>query len=105
MTGSIDIPLNTALAGEPSGITPQHPKRTREDWPVRVRRRQASAYLAEVHGLQEAPATLAKKACLGGGPVFETFGRIPYYRPEALDSYAAERLSAPRRSTSDRGGI
>jgi hypothetical protein len=77
----------------------------REDWPPRVRRRLASAYLEEVHGVQEAPATLAKKACLGGGPIFELFGRVPYYRTEALDSYAESRLSGPRRSTSDRGKV
>jgi hypothetical protein len=80
--------------------TPQHRRRNREDWPPRLRRREASAYLAEVHGLQEAPSTLAKKACLGGGPVFESFGRVPYYRTESLDSYAESRLSGPRRSTS-----
>jgi hypothetical protein len=56
-----------------------------------------------VHGLQEAPATLAKKACAGGGPEFEYFGRIPYYRTESLDRYAESRLSGPRRSTSDLG--
>ena len=83
--------------------TPQHRRRNREDWPPRLRRREASAYLDEVHGLQEAPTTLAKKACLGGGPVFESFGRVPYYRTESLDSYAEARLSGPRRSTSDRG--
>ncbi len=79
--------------------TPQQRRPNREDWPPRLRRREASAYLAEVHGVHEAPATLAKKACLGGGPVFESFGRIPYYRPQSLDSYAESRLSGPRRST------
>ena len=85
--------------------TPQRRRGNREDWPPRLRRREASAYLDEVHGLQEAPTTLAKKACLGGGPVFESFGRVPYYRPESLDSYAEARLSGPRRSTSDRGKV
>jgi hypothetical protein len=83
----------------------QNRRRNREDWPPRLRRREASAYLAEVHGLQEAPTTLAKKACLGGGPVFESFGRVPYYRTESLDSYAKSRLSGPRRSTSDCGEV
>jgi hypothetical protein len=90
--------------GEPYP-TPDLRQRNREDWPPRVRRRQASAYLAEVHGLEEAPATLAKKACTGGGPIFESFGRIPYYRTESLDSYAKSRLSGPRRSTSDAGKV
>jgi hypothetical protein len=83
--------------------TPEQRSRNRNDWPPRLRRREASAYLVEVHGVQEAPTTLAKKACLGGGPVFELWGRFPYYRTEALDSYAESRLSGPRRSTSDRG--
>jgi hypothetical protein len=47
--------------------TPERRRRNPEDWPRRVRRREASAYLAEVHGVHEAPATLAKKACLGAG--------------------------------------
>jgi hypothetical protein len=83
--------------------TPERRRRNPDDWPRRVRRREASAYLAEVHGLHEAPATLAKKACLGGGPIFEYFGRVPYYGTEYLDRYAEARLSGPRRSTSDPG--
>src|SRR5271155_2715331 len=83
--------------------TPERRRPNREDWPRRVRRREASVYLKEVHGVQEAPATLAKKACLGGGPVFESFGRVPYYRTESLDSYAESRLSGPRSSTSEPG--
>src|SRR5882724_11869421 len=101
MTDLMNNALGADLTGEPTGAPPQRRRRNREDWPPRLRRREASAYLAEVHGLQEAPTTLAKKACLGGGPVFESFGRVPYYRTEALDSYAESRLSGPRRSTSD----
>jgi hypothetical protein len=103
MTDSINIAPDSDLAGEPTGASPQRRRQNREDWPPRLRRREASAYLAEVHGLQEAPTTLAKRACLGGGPVFELFGLTPYYRTESLDLWAAERLSGPRRSTSDRG--
>jgi len=40
--------------------TPERRRRNREDWPRRLRRREASTYLAEVHGLHEAPATLAE---------------------------------------------
>jgi hypothetical protein len=103
MTDLMNSVLGADLTGEPAGAPPQRRRRTREEWPPRLRRRDASAYLAEIHGLQEAPTTLAKRACLGGGPVFELFGRIPYYRTEALDDWAAKRLSGPRRSTSDRG--
>jgi hypothetical protein len=97
---SLGAASTSPSCGEPYP-TPDPRRRNREDWPPRVRRRQASAYLAEVHGVEEAPATLAKKACTGGGPTYELFGRIPYYRTESLDSYARSRLSGPRRSTSD----
>lgn len=102
MTNSIDRAFDADLAREAAGASPLLQRRNRADWPLRVRRREASAYLAEVHGLQEAPTTLAKRACLGGGPVFELFGRTTYYRTKSLDLWAAERLSGPRRSTSDR---
>jgi hypothetical protein len=110
MTDTSNVALATDL-GASSGpshidearLNPSKRRRNREDWPQRVRRREASAYLAEVHGVHEAPATLAKKACLGGGPIFEYFGRIPYYPTVSLDCYAQSRLSGPRRSTSDPG--
>ncbi|HXP74281.1 MAG TPA: DNA-binding protein [Stellaceae bacterium] len=64
-------------------------------------RREASDYLKS-RGLPVAVATLNKLACVGGGPVFQSFGRLPRYRPADLDAWAAARLSKPRRSTSDR---
>jgi hypothetical protein len=79
------------------------PRRKREDWAPRLRRGEASKYLLEVHGVSTATATLAKLAVVGGGPEYELWGRHPYYRTESLDLWAAERLSGPRRSTSDRG--
>jgi len=39
-------------------------------------RRQAAAFLTN-RGYRTAPATLAKLACIGGGPTFESFGRKP----------------------------
>lgn len=104
MTDTIGVTLDADLNRNSASASPQPRRRNREDWPPRLRRREASAYLAEVHGFQEAPTTLAKRACLGGGPVFELFGRTPYYRTESLDLWAAERLSRPRRSTSDPTG-
>ena len=64
-------------------------------------RKEASEYL-KARGLAVAVATLNKLACVGGGPIFQSFGRLPRYRPEDLDTWAAARLSKPRRSTSDR---
>jgi hypothetical protein len=65
-------------------------------------RREASAFLTD-RGYRTAPATLAKLACLGGGPSFRSFGRRPLYEPADLLAWAAARSSGPRRSTSDKG--
>lgn len=70
-------------------------------WPNRMRRREASQYLQEQHGVRLAHATLAKLAVVGGGPPFRLDGRFPVYDRDALDSYASERLGPLRRSTSD----
>lgn len=72
----------------------------RRDWPARLRRRAASEYLSERHGIATAPATLAKLAVTGGGPEYELWGRIPYYPTDKLDQWVHARLLA-RRSTSD----
>jgi hypothetical protein len=76
-----------------------------------LRRKAASKYLQEVHGVVRAPSTLAKYAVLGGGPVFQRIGRDPVYTPVNLDEWVASQLSRPMRSTSDsknmhsRGGV
>lgn len=71
-------------------------------WPPRLRRPDASRYLKEEHGIERAPATLAKLAVTGGGPEYELDGRYPLYRAVKLDEWVASRLKR-RRSTSDRG--
>ena len=60
----------------------------------RLRRKEASRYLEAVHGVRTAPSTLAKLACVGGGPRFERFGSIPLYTPAALDAWVAAKLTA-----------
>jgi hypothetical protein len=67
----------------------------------KLRRRAASALLRQ-HGYPVAETTLAKYATIGGGPPFESFGRIPLYDPEELLAWARSRCRA-RRSTSDPG--
>jgi hypothetical protein len=69
----------------------------------RYRRQDVPGYLLERHGVAIKATTLAKLAVVGGGPIYELFGRVPFYRPEALDAWVASRLSGPRRSTSDPG--
>jgi hypothetical protein len=86
----------------PAGPEPERRRRSREEWPPRLRRHEASEYLAIVHGVTTAAATLAKLAVIGGGPLYELWGRIPYYPTGGLDHWTRSRLS-PRRSTSDRG--
>lgn len=64
-----------------------------------LRRNEAAAYLRQRYGLGT-PATLAKLACIGGGPVFRKLGRFPVYLAEDLDAWAQSRLSEPVASTS-----
>jgi hypothetical protein len=68
----------------------------------RLDRRQAAEFLSD-QGYRTAPATLAKLASIGGGPIFESFGRKPLYRQADLLAWAVARTSGPRRSTSDPG--
>src|SRR2546430_2396479 len=69
---------------------------------IKLRRKAASKYLHDVHGVVRAPSTLAKYAVIGGGPVFQRMGRDPVYTPVNLDDWVASKLSRPMRSTSDR---
>ena len=66
-----------------------------------LRRKAASDYLHETHGLERAPSTLAKLAVIGGGPIFRRIGRVPLYATDDLDKWVASKLSAPMWSTSD----
>ena len=68
----------------------------------RLSRREASEFLT-AHGFKTAPTTLAKLACIGGGPIFESFGRRPLYREAELLEWARRRTTGPRRSTTDKG--
>lgn len=68
----------------------------------RYRRREASAYLAEVHGVPVAFTTLEKMASVGGGPSFVYFGRIPLYPREELDRWAMAKLGKIVASTSEK---
>lgn len=71
--------------------------------PRRHRRAEASRYLKEKYGIERKPATLAKLACLGGGPRFESAGRVPLYPEPELDAWAESLISPLKRSTSDPG--
>jgi hypothetical protein len=66
----------------------------------RLSRKEAAEFLTSL-GYKTAQATLAKLASVGGGPVFESFGRKPLYKTADLLNWAQARSSGPRRSTSD----
>ncbi len=66
----------------------------------RLTRSEAAAFLTE-RGYRVAYATLNKYASVGGGPVFESFGRRPLYKPADLLAWVASKTTPPRRHTSE----
>ncbi len=66
----------------------------------RLTRTEAAAFLTE-RGYRVAYATLNKYATVGGGPVFESFGRRSLYKPADLLAWVASKTTAPRRHTSE----
>jgi hypothetical protein len=69
-----------------------------------LRRREAAVYMKAVWGVERTKATLAKLACIGGGPAFCRDGRFPLYAPSDLDDWARSKIGPKLRSTSDKGG-
>lgn len=67
----------------------------------RLRRWEAAEYLKLKHGIEIAPATLAKYASVGGGPGFQKSLRTPLYPTSELDRWATERLGSICGSTSE----
>jgi hypothetical protein len=92
---------NDELVKDTTGKAPRYKDTTgtQPDRP-RLRRTEVPAYMFERHGIPVALATLNKLASTGGGPEMQYAGRIPLYTPEALDAWAAARLSTPVSSTS-----
>lgn len=66
-----------------------------------LRRKQAGEYLRKKFG-QGSAKTLAKLACIGGGPKMAYSGRTPLYTEEWLDEWALSKIGAPVHSTSER---
>lgn len=65
-----------------------------------LRRKAAGAYLKEKYGFGS-EKTLAKLACLGGGPTFRKAGPAVIYEPKHLDEWALAQIGELKRSTSD----
>lgn len=64
-------------------------------------RREASEYLFEKYGIKRSANTLAKLACVGGGPKFRKVGRGVIYDQAALDAFAKDITSSPIRTTAE----
>lgn len=64
----------------------------RADWP---------GYILGKHGLRYSKNTFTKLATTGGGPQYCLFGNRAVSTPQWLDEWVTEKLSSPRRSTSD----
>jgi hypothetical protein len=71
--------------------------------PPYLRRRAAAEYIRVRWGIPCSEKTLAKLACIGGGPVYRLCGRTPLYAPPDLDSFAESKIGKPVRSTSEYG--
>ena len=65
-----------------------------------LRRADAATYLQQKYGAYTAD-TLAKLACVGGGPRFQKLGKYPLYKPVDLDAWAESRMSKTVASTAE----
>jgi hypothetical protein len=66
-----------------------------------LRRAEAAHYIQERWGYPSSPRTLAKLACVGGGPTFRRASRFPLYEVRHLDEWVRAKLTRPVRSTSE----
>jgi hypothetical protein len=66
-----------------------------------LRRSTAAKYVTDTYGIPCSPKTLAKLACIGGGPPFRLAGRFPLYPTSGLDSWAQSKIGPLVRSTSE----
>jgi hypothetical protein len=71
------------------------------EFPDYMRRSDAADYLRTFYALPCRHSTLAKLACLGGGPPYRKAGKFPIYSREDLDAWARRRLGKLMRSTSE----
>jgi hypothetical protein len=63
--------------------------------------RKEQAKHCQARGLKVTPAQLAKLASIGGGPRYALWGNQAVSTPEWIDEWIEQKLTAPRRSTSD----
>jgi hypothetical protein len=63
-----------------------------------MRRADAARYIRETYAIPCVATTLAKYACVGGGPPFRKAGKFPIYSRADLDAWARQRLGMLVRS-------
>jgi hypothetical protein len=73
-------------------------------FPSYLRRVDAARYIQDTYGIPCQAPTLAKYACLGGGPAFRKAGKFPIYSRDELDAWAKCRLSKLVHSTTELQG-
>jgi hypothetical protein len=83
---------NTRLPGREANAPPSRIELPPHLRKPRLRRSEVSEYLQLVHGVQVAPATLAKWACYSEGPKREYLNRTPLYLVTELDAWVLRRL-------------
>jgi hypothetical protein len=66
-----------------------------------MRRADAARYIRETYGIPCVTTTLAKYACIGGGPAFRKAGKFPMYSRDDLDTWANRRFGRRVYSTSE----
>ncbi len=66
-----------------------------------LRRAAAANYIEKKYGFGCSKRTLAKLACVGGGPRFRMAGRVPLYPREELDAWARAKIGPLIKSTSE----
>lgn len=64
------------------------------------RRKDAGAYLRATFGFGS-EKTLAKLACMGGGPEYRKVGPMVIYEKDTLEAWALKQIGAPIRHTSE----
>lgn len=69
--------------------------------PETLLRRKQVAEALTAKGYPIAVASLATMACRGGGPPYQTFGRVAIYRWGNALEWAEARMTAPQRCTSE----
>lgn len=65
-------------------------------------RAESADYLTS-RGFPVSKTTMQKWATTGGGPIYRIFGNRALYTPTDLNAWAQEKLSAPRRSSTETG--